>query len=124
MVLWLEAYHPPHMTLGPVMAGEHPVGMKELKPCLPSALVDAETLADAASAARYWGGIAIATLAQIAGDPAAPATARVAAAAKILERGFGPVVQFKGRTYDFSHISDEKLDEMLRRIEKPDQDLR
>jgi hypothetical protein len=113
------------MTLGPVMGVRHPVGMKELKPScpLPSALVDAETLADAASAARYWGGIAIATLAQIASDVKAPATARVAAAAKILERGYGPVVQFKGRTYDFSQVSDEKLDEMLRKFEKTDQDF-
>jgi hypothetical protein len=111
------------MTLGPVMGVRHPVVMNELKPC-PLALVDAETLGDAASAARYWGGIAIATLAQIASDAKAPATARVAAASRLLDRGFGPVVLFKGRTYDFSQISDEKLDEMLKKIEKTDQNLR
>lgn len=113
------------MTLGPAMGVGDPVVMKHLKPSsLPSAPIDAGALDDAAGAARYWGGLAIATLAQIASDAAAPAMARVAAASRLLDRGFGPVIPYQSRAHDFSHISDDKLDEMVRRLEKTEQDSR
>jgi hypothetical protein len=63
-------------------------------------------------------------LAQIASDAAAPAMARVAAASRLLDRGFGPVIPYQSRAHDFSHISDDKLDEMVRRLEKTEQDSR
>lgn len=73
-------------------------------------------LEDAAGAARCWGGLAIATLAEIAGNAEAPCMARVAAAGKLLDRGFGPVIAIKGEpAKDAFDLSDEELATLIER---------
>lgn len=72
-------------------------------------------LLGAAMAARAHGDLAIEVLASIAADPDAPATARVAAASKLLERGYGRAVAdaATGGEAEFSALSDAELCRLL-----------
>lgn len=63
--------------------------------------------------AREYAAAAIRALASIADDPDAPATARVAAAAKLLERGYGRPGGENG-SRDLSGLTEEQLQELLR----------
>ncbi len=81
--------------------------------------VDTTPLRCAMQAARGHGDLAIKTLASIADDPDMPATARVAAAVRLLERGFGRPAG-ADPDVDLSEISDADLERMLSEIDEPD----
>lgn len=70
---------------------------------------------DAGIAARRHGAAAIRALASIATDPKAPATARVAAAGKLLERGYGRGMPDSPGEDELAMMSDEELNAALRR---------
>jgi hypothetical protein len=75
-----------------------------------------EPLQDAGLAARAYGSIAIRALADIAANPDAPATARVAAAGKLLERGFGRVPLERDHSdakLDLFGLSDDEFENLL-----------
>jgi len=86
-------------------------------------------VADVKAAARALTQDAIDTLASVMNDPKAPLAARVGAANAILDRAHGrppQAIAHSGAvaTYDYSHLSDEQLEELERLmgmiIEVPD----
>lgn len=75
---------------------------------------------DAGQAARQHGALAIAVLAAITEDADAPATARVAAAGKLLERGYGRVGAELSAEPDFAGMTDAELDAaLLQHLQQP-----
>jgi hypothetical protein len=70
-------------------------------------------LQNVANDAQRYTGLALRTLASIARDPKSPATARVAAASRLLERGFGRASQAGGTASDPSALDDETLRRLI-----------